>query len=80
MGLAIRQALAGPHKNGDKWIGRPVVEKVDQIYRGHLNSRNRRVAREGEMLDVFDDRRDYGDSWPQNEEGEGSFWNDQDDD
>lgn len=44
MCLSIRQALAGPHKDADAWTGRPIAEKVDQIYRGHLNRRNRVVA------------------------------------
>jgi len=44
MCLSIRQSLAGPHKDGGAWVGRPVAAKVDQIYRGHLNRRNRIVA------------------------------------
>ncbi len=60
MSLAIRQALAGPHKNSEKWIGQPVTKKVDQIFRGHLNARNRVVAR-GQGRDVaYNDALDYG--------------------
>jgi len=80
MGLAIRQALAGPHNNGEKWIGRPVAKKVDQIYRGHLNSRNRQVAREQQRLGVFDDRLDYGDAWSGDEDDVDRTWNDEADD
>lgn len=50
--LSIRQALAGPHKNSDTWIGRPVVENVAWIYQEHLNRRNRQVVRK--------QKREYG--------------------
>jgi hypothetical protein len=41
MCCAVRQALAGPHKKSEEWLGRPVAEKVDDIYRGHLYNLNR---------------------------------------
>jgi hypothetical protein len=43
MVLAVWQALAGPHKNGDRWVSEnlPVHVKVDHIYRDLLNARNR---------------------------------------
>ena len=44
--MSIRQALAGPHKDCEQWIDRPVVEKIDQIYRGHINRLNRGSADE----------------------------------
>jgi len=45
MNLAARQALAGPHKDGAKWVENalPVHQKVDHIYRALLNARNRSV-------------------------------------
>ncbi|MEM7022787.1 MAG: hypothetical protein AAF637_09345 [Pseudomonadota bacterium] len=46
MALSIRQALAGPHRDSDDWVGRPVHAKVDQIYRGHVNRRNRSLTEE----------------------------------
>lgn len=57
--MSIRQALAGPHKDSDQWIGRPVTDKVDQIYRGHLNRRNRVVARKQGKLAEYDDALNY---------------------
>ena len=39
--LSIYQALAGPHEESNRWSGRLVMEKVDDIYRGHLNTVNR---------------------------------------
>jgi hypothetical protein len=56
MMLSIRQALAGPHREAEAWIGHAVTEKVDQVYRGHLNRRNRVVARSTRRLVAFDDR------------------------
>lgn len=56
MMLSIRQALAGPHRDPAKWIGRAVIDKADQIYRGHLNRRNRVVARAERKLVGFDER------------------------
>jgi hypothetical protein len=61
MTIAIRQALAGPHRDGEQWIGRPVVEKIAQIYRGHLNRCNRLVAKKLGKLSQYDDALDYGD-------------------
>jgi len=55
MMLSVRQALAGPHRDSDRWIGRPVAEKVDQIYRGHVNAMNRRVADERNRLEPYDE-------------------------
>lgn len=51
--LSIRQALAGPHRHGERWIGHPVAEKVDQIYRGHVNRRNRKLTDERSRLTRF---------------------------
>jgi RNA polymerase sigma factor (sigma-70 family) len=45
MGLAVRQALAGPHRDSEKWVGRAVTDKVRQIYCEHLNRLNRAVLR-----------------------------------
>ncbi|MEQ8845775.1 MAG: hypothetical protein RIB58_13065 [Phycisphaerales bacterium] len=39
--LAIQQAMAGPHKDSEAWLGRPLIEKVDHIYCGHMNNLNR---------------------------------------
>lgn len=39
--LSIHQALAGPHEESENWAGRPVMDKVDDIYRGHLSNMNR---------------------------------------
>ena len=36
MFIAIRQALAGPHQHSEDWIGRPVTDKINHIYRDHL--------------------------------------------
>lgn len=55
MMLSVRQALAGPHRDNHEWIGRPVAEKASQIYRGHINARNRRVAEERNRLEPYDD-------------------------
>ena len=44
MSLSIRQALAGPHEESDKWVGKTVTEKVGQVYRDHLNNLNRGEA------------------------------------
>ncbi len=39
---SIRQALAGPHNSvANEFIGRPVTDLVDRIYRNHLNNENR---------------------------------------
>jgi hypothetical protein len=46
MDLSIRQALAGPHKHCQKFVGRAVTVKVDHIYRGHLYRRYRQVDRD----------------------------------
>jgi hypothetical protein len=55
MGLSIRQALAGPHRHGARWIGHPVAEKVAQIYREHVNRRNRRLTEERARLAQLDE-------------------------
>lgn len=46
--LSIRQALAGPDESGavhttrgDPWIGRPVMDLVDRLYRDHLYNQTR---------------------------------------
>lgn len=46
--VSIRQALAGPHRHGERWKYKPVMLLVDYIYRGHLNSYNRKVHRRSE--------------------------------
>jgi hypothetical protein len=46
MGYSIEQALAGPRKSAEKWIGQPVTNLVKEIYCGHLNNRNRVVNRQ----------------------------------
>ena len=45
MYLSIRQALAGPHVARAQWVGQPVMKKVDQLYREHLNNLNRQMSR-----------------------------------
>jgi hypothetical protein len=40
--MAIRQALAGPHEDSEEWINRPVTDKINQVYRGHLFNEWRR--------------------------------------
>lgn len=55
MMLSIRQALAGPHRDSHEWLGRPVTEKIDQIYRGHINALNRRVAEDQNRLEPYED-------------------------
>ena len=42
MFMAIRQSLAGPHEDSDEWINRPITDKVNQLYRGHLFNEWRR--------------------------------------
>lgn len=46
MNLAVRQALAGPHDDGEWWLKeqKPVCDKVAYIYRDLLNARNRAVV------------------------------------
>jgi hypothetical protein len=61
MALSIRQALAGPHEESEKWIGRCVTDKVSHIYRGHLNSRNRALVRSRRKEQTVADE-DYFDS------------------
>ncbi|KFA90565.1 hypothetical protein [Archangium violaceum] len=53
MTLAVRQALAGPHKDGERWVeGKlPVHSKVDRIYRDLLNARNRSVVKQRQRED-----------------------------
>jgi hypothetical protein len=58
MDQAIQQALAGPHKDNNRWIDREVFTKVDHIYRLHLNNHNRRLDREPDRV-PFDDDRDH---------------------
>ena len=40
----IRMSLAGPEKDVDQWIGRPVVELTMRLFREVLNAVNRREA------------------------------------
>lgn len=58
--LSIRQALAGPHRDSRDWIDIPVIKKIDQIYRGHLNRSNRVLAKEYGRVSVYDDANLYG--------------------
>lgn len=44
--LSMYQALAGPERNSEEWFGRPVMHKVDELYRDHLNDHNRRLQPE----------------------------------
>jgi hypothetical protein len=55
MHLSISQALAGPHVNCERYVGRPVTVKVDHIYREHLNRLNRQINREGRRRRDHDD-------------------------
>jgi hypothetical protein len=57
--LAIRQALAGPHEESARWLGQPVTEKVDQLFRGHLNNRNRLLTRNRRSEQLFGDERAF---------------------
>jgi hypothetical protein len=57
MDLSIRQALAGPHECSAEWTGRPVLAKIDRIYREHLNNRNKVIVRRhGKQRPLFDER------------------------
>jgi hypothetical protein len=60
MMLSIRQALAGPHRDSETWLGRPITERISQIYRGHLNRRNRLLVRDQGRMDSYDDNVLYG--------------------
>lgn len=42
MAMSIRQALAGPNIDSTPFLGRPVVDWVDQLYRENLNQLNRK--------------------------------------
>lgn len=68
--LAIRQALAGPHRDDEQWIGRPVTAKIDEIYRGHLNRRNRLLSRQCAPLRAFDDAVAYDRGWEMGDEAD----------
>lgn len=57
--LSIRQALAGPHKDSKKWVGRSVVDKVDYIYQGHLYNRYRTQERVDGRLRSYRDEIEY---------------------
>ncbi|MCY2966347.1 MAG: hypothetical protein NT069_22400, partial [Planctomycetota bacterium] len=39
--VSIRQALAGPDQDTSIWLGRPVTDLVEQIYKEHVYNRNR---------------------------------------
>ena len=41
MDTAIVQALAGPQIDSDKWLGEPVLKKVDYLFRDHLHNKYR---------------------------------------
>jgi len=51
MHLSLRQALAGPPKDDAKWIGRPVVDLVDDIFCAHMNNLNKQEWRSREPLE-----------------------------
>ena len=51
--LSIRQALAGPHEDSQKYEGKPVTVKVNHIYRGHLDRLNRKINREEAKRGVY---------------------------
>lgn len=55
--MAIRQALAGPHKDGDEWIGKPVTDKINHIYRDHLYNEWRRYQDDLISDTPFDEQR-----------------------
>lgn len=48
---AIRQALAGPHKDSGDWLGRAVSDKAIHIYLGHLHNWNRKIASEKKKME-----------------------------
>lgn len=50
MAMAVQQALAGPRKLPEKWIGQPVWKLADMIYRDHVNQRDRAVRRRPERV------------------------------
>lgn len=43
--LAVQQALGGPHRHSEHWIGVPVWKKVSLIFRSHLYNRCRAIMR-----------------------------------
>lgn len=49
MVLSIRQALAGPHNNSEKWIGKPVTKYIAAIFCEHLDNKNRPLTGESEL-------------------------------
>ena len=62
MQVAIRQAIAGPDKECSAWIGKPVAEFVEQVYKGHIYNRNRGLVDEDARLQqVFGRLRDLHD-------------------
>lgn len=60
MEAAISLALAGPHKDGHGWAGKPVVKKVDEIFRTLLNKSHRARRRWSAIAD-YDPQRDFDD-------------------
>jgi hypothetical protein len=52
--VSIRQALAGPHTDPDRWTRKPIMKLVDRIYRDHLNACNRRVRGRNEISEDSD--------------------------
>lgn len=62
MEIAIRQAIAGPDKDCDSWIGRPAVKLVEQVYCDFIYNANRSAiendSREREHIDRL--RTQYG--------------------
>ncbi len=50
MCISIRQALAGPENDSVAWIGRPVFDKINQLYRDHLFNSWRRYENEQRHL------------------------------
>lgn len=56
MVLSIRQALAGPHRDSENWVGRPLTDRIGQVYREHLNRCNRSRARDLKRFSAYRDR------------------------
>ena len=56
MYIAIRQALAGPKKESYTWVGRPVFDYINQLYRNHLFNHWRRYENERRHIS---DTKDY---------------------
>ncbi|MEI7698968.1 MAG: hypothetical protein WCK86_04170 [Planctomycetia bacterium] len=54
MYLSIRQSLAGPWDGDANWMGRPVMDLVEIIYKNHVYNRNRGLVDKDQRLgDLF---------------------------